>query len=462
MIRALSISKFFWVSILILISFLFFAAQSFAQESEEEAAKKYNVTFPIAELGSCGSLSECRNFCEDPVNATTCINYAKSKGFYKEDAIENKKEAVLQVAKQALGCDSYESCLNFCSISENHDKCDAFAKRQGLTGGRVEDPSRTQVITKAKEVLGCDSAAGCQSLCSKEENRQKCSDFAKEVGLRGGEQRVGPGGCTSEATCQAFCSDPNNFQVCKGFTQSSGGQFSGPGGCNSEETCRAYCQDHENECRGLGGPGGSPPPGYNPQEICSRTPNCKWEGNTCQCGFYGGFSDDTKKAEEYAKFCRENPDKCAPGQTGGFSSEKERQDFGDYCRQNPDKCRSPSGGTPPPYYSPQPGYTPNPGGQYSPPPYYSPQPTYSPSSGGSTTTTSTPAPQPSPTSGSSYSPPPTDSGSSGSYTPQPSSSETPPPANSPSSGSYSPPPSEVQGVTTEPGLLQTLWQNLFH
>ena len=335
--------------LLSLLVSLFLVAPVFAQTPQAsgaaDIAKKYNVTFPISELGGCINLDSCRNFCEDPVNSSSCISYAKQKGFYQENKFE-VKDNTLAAAKSQLGCDSYAACLNFCEVPANFDKCDSFAKSQGLVGGRVDDPSKTQVISKAREVLGCDSTAGCQSYCSKEENRQKCSDFAKTVGLHGGEHQVGPGGCTSETTCKAFCSDPNNYQVCSGFTTVAGGTFTGPGGCNSEASCRSYCSQHEDECKkGFGGPGGSPPPGYNPQEMCNKTPNCSWTGSTCQCGFYGETEETAKKAEEYAAYCQANPDKCKSGQPGSFDTSAQRQEFESYCSKNPDKCKPPPGVT---------------------------------------------------------------------------------------------------------------------
>lgn len=365
MINNLTISKFITIFLVSIFALLIMVIQVQGQESAEDIAQKYGITFPIAELGGCTDIDSCRNFCEDPINTTTCINYAKSKGFYEEEDVE--KTEILQKAKQVLGCDSYESCQNFCSISTNFDKCDTFAKQQGLSGGHIDDPGKQEILQKAKEILGCDSYSSCTSFCSNDANRNKCSEFAKQTGLRGGERSVGPGGCTSEETCRSFCSDPNNFQVCKGFTQSSGQTFTGPGGCNSEESCRAYCRDNENECRSFAGAGGSPPPGYHPQEMCLRTPNCKWTENTCQCGFYGGEGDSARRAEEYAKFCRENPSKCGPGQTGGFGNETERQNFEDYCRQNPQKCAPtgswsgspPSSGTTYTTYTPAPTSYPN-------------------------------------------------------------------------------------------------------
>ncbi len=326
-----------------------FEQNSGRYQNPEEKAKLYDVAFPIAELGNCTDYISCRTYCEDPVNADSCIDYGRSKGFYQGESDEKVRD-VLSKAKSSLGCDSYEACQNFCEIPANFDRCSNFARSQGIVGGHVEDPAKSEIVSKAKEVLGCTSPDACRSFCEQEANAQKCSDFAKTVGLRGGEHLVGPGGCTSESTCKSLCSDPNNFQICKGFHDVAGSQFAGPGGCNSEATCRTYCQQNEAECsKAFGGPGRgagtSPPPGYNPAEMCNRTPNCAWTNNGCQCGFYGETKETAQKAGEYAAYCQANPDKCKPGQTGGFGTTQTRQEFESYCRQNPDKCRPPTGGT---------------------------------------------------------------------------------------------------------------------
>lgn len=397
----------------------------------EVRAKIYGVTFPIAELGNCQSYYDCRNYCEDPVNSSACLNFGKKKGFYKDEQELPKKE-ILEKAKKELGCDSNETCRSFCQVQTNYEKCNAFAKREGLSGGHVDDPKNKVVLEKAKEILGCDSYSTCASYCSDGANRGKCTQFAKETGLKGGEQKVGPGGCTSETTCKAFCSDPNNFQVCKGFVGSGGGQFIGPGGCNSEESCRDYCRSNPDSCRNIAARGGSGEDykrfcreqpdkcrekggeekkefekyclrepekcreveqerrerGYDPGEMCLRTPACRWEGNICQCGFYGGpGGDDRSRGEEYARFCRENPDRCRMPQPGGSddpsrriepSGSREEQERG--CREGGGTCDWRSGGNyfPRPEASYYPGASYYPRSSYQPDASYYPNPTYYP------------------------------------------------------------------------------------
>lgn len=282
--------KYFRVSkvgiIAFIVSFiLMFISASFAYAQTQEETAKYNVTFPVGALGNCNSLVECKSFCDDPVNSTACISYAKSKGFYKEDALQTKKEEIINKAKTTLGCDSEASCMNFCELPANFNICHNFAQSNNLGGGKVANVSAASILEKAKTILGCDSLTACKSICEQEGNTQKCADFAKQVGIRGGERKVGPGGCASESSCKTFCSTPENFQVCSGFAGTTGSNFTGPGGCSSPEACKTYCQQNQANCSSVAGTNSQN--SFSPIEMCNRTPNCSWTGSGCQCGNYG-------------------------------------------------------------------------------------------------------------------------------------------------------------------------------
>ncbi len=187
-----------------------------SSSSGQEATQKYGIQFPIIELGNCNNLSECRSFCDDPLNHDACLAFAKKKGFYKE-TMTAVKNSLYIAAKSELGCDSEDSCKSFCSQSQNWQKCGEFAKKHNLGGGQVEDPAKQEVLTKAKSVLGCDSIDACKNFCQKEENKISCDNFAKLVGLRGGVEKRGPGGCTTVDTCKAYCSNPQNVAECSRF-----------------------------------------------------------------------------------------------------------------------------------------------------------------------------------------------------------------------------------------------------
>ncbi len=300
-------------------------AQTTSQTPEEIAAEK-GITFPIPELGNCSNFNSCQTFCEDPINQNTCINFAKIKGFYQEDQ-SSKKGEIIKAAQSELGCDSEESCRSYCSQESNYDKCSNFAQKHNLGGGQTVDPSKAQILEKAKEVLGCNSYESCRSFCENDANRQKCSEFAKQTGLRGGEQQAGPGGCTSEETCKAFCSDPANFQVCSRFqssVSSDAKDFRGPGGCNSEESCRTYCEQNPSSCGNIGeGSQGSH------EEYCNKTPNCSWQNNTCLCssGDYPSTQNQNINPEEY---CKQYPDRCSQN-----FSPSPSEDFATQCTKSP-------------------------------------------------------------------------------------------------------------------------------
>lgn len=285
-------SKIFYI-LTILVGSIFLTTSASAQENPEEMAKKYNVSFPIAELGNCKNFPECKAYCDSESNREACMSFAKKKGFYQEERRQDNK--IMQSAKNELGCDSELPCKAICEKEENIEKCSAFAQKHNLERPR-RDTSDAKILQKAKELLGCNSESSCRAVCEKEENQEKCSEFAKQAGLGGGIRRVGPGGCNSEESCRAYCE--KNPEECKKFGGPPGGttgEHRGPGGCNSEESCRKYCQENPSECQGFGsGP-----------------------------------------IENQEKFCQENPDKCS-GNRDGQVSPKE------YCRQNPDRCRPPA------------------------------------------------------------------------------------------------------------------------
>jgi len=414
-----------------LLFMLFFATAAAAQTTIQDAAKKYGITYPIAELGNCADYNSCLSYCEDPVNHSACVEFAKKKGFHKDDPIHTTTDEFLKKAKDELGCDSIQSCMTFCDTSANFDKCDAFAKKLAAVGGYVDTPDKPEYLKVAKDVLGCDSAASCVRVCDDPANAQKCTDFARQVGLLGGQVTTGPGGCASEATCKSYCSDPNNFSECSKFAPATGA-FRGPGGCDNPNSCRSYCEQNPDACRsyapgsngayvpvscGAGqyfGPGGACTPTEKTQEAGQCAQGGKyWDGDSCHDkappGIYPGAGgaffqprpemNNCKTPGECYDYCKANPGKCGgfdpagsrpgdtynpslyytPGTQVKFDSRPEMGNCDspggcyDYCRANPGKC----GGFDP--KSPRPTDTYIPGTYYTPPAdytYYTPPATY--------------------------------------------------------------------------------------
>lgn len=156
----------------------------------EEKAKRYNVTFPIADLGNCAGPQECRDFCENPANQTVCMDFARKKGFDKEmersDGMDaNRRNELLDKAKIELGCTSMESCSRICE--NDHELCKTFAKKYGVykeppqPRDRYTIKEKQELMQNARLELGCTSMESCKSTCEK--NPERCMAFAKKHGI---------------------------------------------------------------------------------------------------------------------------------------------------------------------------------------------------------------------------------------------------------------------------------------
>jgi hypothetical protein len=358
--KHLSIRQLF-LFLLFTASFFYSPSLAKGQTTNEGAAKKYGIAYPITSLGNCADYTSCRNYCEGETHRDACIQYAKQKGFYEE----RKTDEILIHAKTELGCNSETECKNICEKEENFEKCTNFAKKTGLVKKQILSPKNQEILTKAKEILGCDSPQTCKSICEQEGNRQKCSEFAKQTGLKGGEERRGPGGCNSEESCKTFCSNPDNFNECSKFKPPEGEErrggppqegFRGPGGCNSESSCREYCEKNQSECQKFGpgpegkeGEQGRPPEGMKrdmPSQDAEKF--CKENPEKCKERFEKRPQDSTNSQESLDTFCQDNPDKCQDEGQPPNPQEKRNEEF-----RPPENSQERQG--PPPNQGPPPG-----------------------------------------------------------------------------------------------------------
>jgi hypothetical protein len=293
-----------WLGVAALL-LIFVAKGVFAMESSASAIKKYNLIFPVAELGNCGSLTECKNFCEDLSNISACINFAKQKGFYKAPPSPPSEATLLEVAKQELGCDSKEACQQFCGLQENWLKCGEFAKKHKLgKPPEKSEASSSAVLEKAKQFLGCGSLDQCKSFCSKVENRTKCDEFAKVMStlkraipslpLKPGEGRGGENInidtklCGSLEACKEYyCS--RNPELCRQIEQKIQSTIIQKYlATQSAEVKKLYCQKFPQNCGGLKiDPTNASYSAeyYQKATACIKTSGCTWLGNNggCSC-----------------------------------------------------------------------------------------------------------------------------------------------------------------------------------
>lgn len=353
----------FTVSILVILS----TSPVFSQDASslsESTKTEDGLVFPIKELDSCTDMVSCTKYCDDPVHQNSCTAFAKEHGFYKDDQTTYATDELIEDAKNELGCDSKEACLDFCAKPDNYTACNSWAKRNEIPGGYTEEPDNPEFLETAKEVLGCDSAETCSNFCDDAANHAKCGEYANKVGIQGGEITEGPGGCQSAENCSAFCSDPANFSLCNTYAP-SGDTFTGPGGCNSEESCRSYCDQNPNQCRSIEpGSNGAYVPiecgdgeTHGPGGVCTDLSKLQtavaciggekyWDGTACHNEPPVGITTDVPSAHFEAR-----------AEMGGCSTPGECYD---YCKENAGQCKGFDPNTPRPIaeYTPYLYYTP--------------------------------------------------------------------------------------------------------
>ncbi len=184
------------------------------------SATTTSITFPIAELGNCNSFKSCAIFCDQPQNKDICTSFATQHGMTSPP--NPNKERLLSYAKEFLGCNDYDSCKAFCQNPDHRQKCYEFAQKIKST---INPPPPNSSLTAAlfeaaKSELGCDSEVSCKSFCSLPENHQKCQDFAQKHNLGHRPNLDSPTATKSGTTC-------TNNQECYKYCQSYPGKCPG-------------------------------------------------------------------------------------------------------------------------------------------------------------------------------------------------------------------------------------------
>ncbi len=353
------------------------------------------LSFPIPQLGNCGSVQECKNYCDIPWHQTVCSKYARQTKATDEDVL-GVADLNYPIA-ELDNCASREECRQYCDKSENFTACTEFAQENGLPHTRTvrnrEESPLEKIAFPIAELGNCASREECEEYCNQPANRATCQAFAEEQGLarpRGSqpheeEQPRGEepgmelefpieelGNCASIDECDAFCRRPENKDKCSEYAKKTdmqeyyeedfgeesteedhqGGQPPGIsfpiaqlGNCGSMEECDLYCQqpDHQEQCiafarqHGLNAPEQSQRPD-DKSGLEERKEYCK------------NHPDDEACRRSREEYCKNHPEDCKKiAGPGGCTSKEECQR---YCQQNPNdaecqKAREKFGKEPP-------------------------------------------------------------------------------------------------------------------
>lgn len=218
----------------------------------EEKAKRLGITFPIAELGGCATISQCRDYCQEPKNHQACLDFAKRYGLGRYE----KHPELMEKARDELGCTSQPTCRAFCDRPENQERCLSFATRHGFqTAAGKGLRKKAELLEKARGVLGCDSMESCRLVCEKKKKR--CLEFMREhlppeveirrqdieeVRRRAEEIREKAEELGEKALRQAeeFRFEREDFRRKFSVGESAG--------CQTETECRSWCEKYPDKC----------------------------------------------------------------------------------------------------------------------------------------------------------------------------------------------------------------------
>ncbi|TSC74574.1 MAG: hypothetical protein G01um101444_260 [Parcubacteria group bacterium Gr01-1014_44] len=243
------------------------------------------VSFPIPELGNCGSEKECHDYCEDLEHASACIAYARANNLLSEEE-EKTLEEFSDVIENGGpgGCKTEESCGAYCEDTANLKECLGFVKKHKLlTDDEIKEVEEVvEAIEKGDAPGGCKDEISCQNYCEDTDNVGECADFADEFDLVTSDEleemrkmaaakEAGvsfPGNCADKESCLQYCDNSAHQLECIEFAQAAGlikeedneaiskiipylkqgGKL--PGGCTTKESCDAYCESdsNTNEC----------------------------------------------------------------------------------------------------------------------------------------------------------------------------------------------------------------------
>ncbi len=238
------------------------------------------ITYPVAELESCGSEQECKAYCGVASNYSQCAVFAQKNGLIVE--VPNDKKGVfaaMQKGESPGQCKDEVSCRNYCGNTDNIGECADFADKFNLA--TPDELKEMRQIANAKKAGvsfpgNCKTKESCLNYCESPANAVVCIEFAQKAGFIPKEDAEAvskiipylksggklPGGCTTKESCDAYCENDANIIECVDFAVGAGFMpkedaeivkkigGKGPGNCKSREACDSYCKSDANinEC----------------------------------------------------------------------------------------------------------------------------------------------------------------------------------------------------------------------
>jgi len=265
--------KILWISgIAVVAAGVLFAGMALGENPLD------SVSFPVAELGNCGSKVACKTYCDNAENMEACINFAEKHKLISQEEIEiGKKMIELGATGGPGGCQGMTACDAYCDNIDNIEECVTFGEKHGLIPKHElkEAKQMLKAVRKGIKPPPCKSKSACDEYCSSADHMEECLKFSEAAGmipkeeikearmmLKALKKGLKPLPCNSKQECDVYCHEPENVTRCIDFAEAAGFMSKedadrsrktggrGPGGCKGDQECRDFCDhpDHQMEC----------------------------------------------------------------------------------------------------------------------------------------------------------------------------------------------------------------------
>lgn len=143
------------------------------------------ISYPVAELGSCADKAACKTYCDEPANIDACLSFAEKNNLMSKEEIKVAKNFKKTGMTGPGGCKGKDECKTYCNGPEHMDECITFAEKNGLMSSEQlgEAKKVKAAIAKGIKPPACGGKEACDAYCSSSEHVEECVKFGEAAGI---------------------------------------------------------------------------------------------------------------------------------------------------------------------------------------------------------------------------------------------------------------------------------------